>query len=348
MKQAIAVVGAGLIGRRHARAVLSADSASLVALVDPDPQTSALARQLDVACFTTLEQLLDSGLAQGIVLSTPNQHHVAQALACIEAGVPVLVEKPLAVDLPGARSIVAAGEAASVPVLTGHHRRHNPLVAKAKALIEQGSLGRLTSVQATTWFYKPDEYFDVTWRTQAGAGPIYLNLIHDIDMLRHLCGEVSQVQAMQSNGVRGHQVEDTAVVLLRFVNGVLGTLSVSDCTVAPWSWELTARENPAYPATSQLCYQIGGTEGSLALPDLSLWQHTDKRSWWEPISAVRVPHGVDDPLVCQVEQFSRVISGSEPPLVSARDGMLNQQVLEAVTQSAKEQTVIELEHPEMR
>ena len=341
MKQAIAVVGAGLIGQRHARATLSARSAALVALVDPDPQAAALARELDVAWFGTLEELLEAGMAQGIVLSTPNQHHVPQALACIRAQVPILVEKPLAVDLPGALSIMAASDAASVPVLTGHHRRHNPLVAKARELIDQGKLGRVTSVQATTWFYKPDDYFDVSWRTAKGAGPIYINLIHDIDMLRHLCGEVVQVQAMQSNEVRGHEVEDTAVVLLRFVNGALGTLSVSDCTVSPWSWELTARENPAYPATGQLCYQIGGTQGSLALPDLSLWRHTGKRSWWEPISALRMPFSVQDPLIRQIEQFSRVIEGSEPPLVSARDGMLNQQVIEAVICSARTQTAIE-------
>ena len=343
MKQGIAVVGAGLIGQRHARAILSARSASLVALVDPDPQSTVLADELEVAWFSSLEHLLDAGIAQGVVLSTPNQYHVPQALTCIEARIPILVEKPLAVDLPGAMSILTASEASSVPVLTGHHRRHNPLVTKARALIDQGQLGRITSVQATTWFYKPDDYFDVAWRSMAGAGPIYLNLIHDIDMLRHLCGEVVQVQAMQSNAVRGYEVEDTAVVLLRFVNGALGTLSVSDCTVAPWSWELTARENPAYPVTGQLCYQIGGTKGSLALPDLSLWQHMGTRSWWEPISAARMPFSTEDPLICQIDQFARVIQGIEPPLVSARDGMLNQQVLEAVVRSAREQIAIELD-----
>ena len=343
MKQAIAVVGAGLIGQRHARAILSARSASLVALVDPDPQASVLAKELEVAWFGALDELLDAGIAQGIVLSTPNPYHAPQALACIDAQTPVLVEKPLAVDLKGAISIMAASDASSVPVLTGHHRRHNPLVAKARALIDKGKLGRITSVQGTTWFYKPDDYFDVSWRTAKGAGPVYLNLIHDIDMLRHLCGEVVQVQAMQSNAVRGHEVEDTAVVLLRFVNGALGTLSVSDCTVSPWSWELTARENPAYPATGQLCYQIGGTEGSLALPDLSLWQHTGTRSWWEPISALRMPYSVQDPLIRQIEQFSRVIEGREPPLVSARDGVLNQQVIEAVIRSATDQVAIDLD-----
>jgi len=267
---------------------------------------------------------------------------VTQALACIQARIPVLVEKPLSVDLEGAAAIVNAADAASVPVLTGHHRRHNPLVAKARQMISAGELGRITAVQATTWFYKPDDYFHVRWRTETGAGPVYINLIHDIDMLRYLCGEVTQVHAMESNAIRGHAVEDTCVILMRFANGALGTLSVSDCTVSPWSWELTARENPAYPVTSELCYQIGGTHGSLALPDLSLWQHRQARSWWEPISAMRVPFAVADPLIAQIEQFVSVIRGEQMPLVSARDGMINQQIIEAIKRSAAEQRLVDL------
>jgi len=344
MKKRIAVVGAGLIGCRHAQAIFSCPSATLSALVDPDPAASTLAIELGTVRFDSLDQLLDAELADGIVLSTPNQLHVPQALACIDAGIPVLIEKPLAVDIKGAMKIVEASAAASVPVLTGHHRRHNPLVAKARQMINDGQLGKITAVQATTWFYKPDDYFDVQWRTRPGAGPVYINLIHDVDMLRHLCGEVVEVQAMESSANRNHEVEDTCVIIMRFTNGALGTLSVSDCTVSPWSWELTARENPAYPVTSELCYQIGGTKGSLALPDLSLWQHPQERSWWHPISATRVPFEVADPLVRQIDQFASVMCGEQTPLVSARDGMINQQIIEAIKRSACEHCLVAIDN----
>lgn len=343
MKTGIAVVGAGLIGQRHAQAIKDTSGASLAALVDPDPAAAQMAVELGARYFSSLDEVLDARLADGIILSTPNQYHVVQALQCIEAGVPVLVEKPLAVDIEGAVAIVQASDKRAVPVLTGHHRRHNPLVAKARELIVHEWLGVITTVQATTWFYKPDDYFSVDWRKRAGAGPVYINLIHDIDMLRHLCGEIVQVQAMESNAVRGFDVEDTAVINLRFANGALGTLSVSDTVVSPWSWELTARENPAYPVTSELCYQIGGTKGALALPDLCLWQHPEKRSWWADISARRVPFDVADPLVRQIQQFINVIRGKEQPLVSALDGMINQQVIEAVKVSAKDQRLVSLE-----
>ena len=223
--------------------------------------------------------MIAAGDIDGGILATPNRLHEAGALACIDAGLPVLVEKPIATDLPGARRIVAAAEAAGVAAAVGHHRRHNPLIARAKALIDEGRLGQIASVQGPTWFMKPDSYFTTDWRRRKGAGPVYLNLIHDIDLLLHLVGPVVTVQAMESNAVRGNEVEETAVILLRFASGALGTVNVCDTAVAPWSWELTARENPAYPATSEDCYWLGGTEGSLSLPNLALWRNPATRSW---------------------------------------------------------------------
>lgn len=334
MLSRIAVAGAGLVGKRHLQAISLANRVTLAGVVEPSDAGLSIAREYEVPWYRSLTALLDDKKVDGVILATPNQVHVNNALECIKAGVPVLVEKPLAVDLAGAQQIVTASEEAGVPVLTGHHRRHNPLIVRARKAINDGDLGQITAVQATTWFYKPDDYFDVDWRRRRGAGPVYINLIHDIDMLRHLCGEVNQVHAMESSAIRCNEVEDTAVIMLRFSSGALGTLSVSDTIVAPWSWELTARENPAYPATSETCYQIGGTRASLALPNLAVWQHPQRQGWWEPISSTRLTFGFEDPLLCQILQFDAVIRGVEPPLVSARDGLENQRVIEAVKQSA--------------
>ena len=278
--------------------------------------------------------MIDRDRPDGVVLATPNQLHLENALQCIDAGLPTLIEKPLASDLDSAARIVAAANSANVLVLTGHHRRHNPLIARAKATIDDGDLGRITTVQGTAWLHKPDDYFDADWRTQKGAGPVYINLIHDIDLLRHLCGEIASVCAMESNDVRGNAVEDSAAILLRFANGALGTFSISDTVVAPWSWELTARENPVYPATSEACYLIGGTHGSLSLPNLALWSNPNKRSWWEPISATRLIHNFEDPFICQMRQFAAGICGNTALLVTAEDGFRNQKVIEAVKKSA--------------
>jgi predicted dehydrogenase len=221
-----------------------------------------------------------------------------------------------------------------LPLLVGHHRRHNPLIQAAKKAIDAGRLGQVVAVHGTCWFHKPDDYFDVVWRRQKGAGPVFLNLIHDVDLLRYLCGDVVSVQALESNALRGHAVEETAVILLRFRNGVLGTVTVSDTIVAPWSWELTTGENPAYPHTPETCYSIGGTLGSLTIPYLDLWHNTGAPSWMEPIERKRLAVEPANPLARQVRNLCDVIRGVAPPVVSGREGLETLKVIAAVKQAA--------------
>ena len=197
----------------------------------------------------------------------------------------------------------------------------------------------MVSVQATTWFRKPDGYFDARWRREAGGGPIRINLIHDMDLMQLFAGPVAEVQAFGSSAARGFAVEDTAAIALRFASGALGTMNLSDAIAAPWSWELTARENPAYPATGESAYLIGGTEASLALPNLAIWRHAGERSWWAPISATVPPVAHADPLVRQVEHFAAVIGEGVAPRVTARDGLRALAAVEAVARSAESGTV---------
>ena len=330
----IAVAGAGLIGRRHIDAIAATPGTELHAIVDPSDAAGDHARSAGIDWYRSLSGLLAASKPDGIVLATPNQVHVENGLECVAAGVPALIEKPLATDLHAGRDLVVAGEAAGVPLLVGHHRRHNPLIAAAKARIEGGALGTLVAAHGMFWLMKPDDYFDTGWRRQPGGGPIFLNLIHDVDLLRHLVGEIVSVQALVSSAVRGNEVEETAALVFRFDNGALGTFSLSDTIVSPWSWELTAAENPAYPPTGQSCYFIGGTHGSIELPNAKIWTNPNARSWWEPISATRYPVSHEDPLARQIAQFVRVIRGEEPPLVSAREGLKTLEVIDAVQRSA--------------
>ncbi len=331
----LAVAGAGLIGRRHIEAIGAVKEAVLAAIVDPAPPARDLARQLGVPWYPDLAGLFSAEIPDGVILATPNQLHVDNALDCVAAGVPALVEKPLAVDVAGARQLTDASETSGVPLLVGHHRRHNPLIAAAKRKLDDGAVGSIVTVHGMFWLYKPDDYFDTEWRRQPGAGPVLLNLIHDIDLLRHLVGEVVSVQAQDARTVRGNPVEESCAILLRFDNGALGTVSVTDTAVAPWSWELTAAENPAYPATGQACYFIGGTHGSLELPNMKLWSNPGTRSWWEPISATRFPQVGGDPMVRQIRHFVDVVRGRETPLVPAREGLKSMEVIDAIGRSCR-------------
>ncbi|MBD8890630.1 Gfo/Idh/MocA family protein [Roseibium litorale] len=334
----IAVAGAGMIGRKHISAIAQTGGAArLAAIADPGDVAKAYAAELGVPWYPGISELIEADRPDGLVIATPNQAHVANGLQAVEAGIPALVEKPVAVGSDEGERLVMAGELAGVPLLAGHHRRYNPLIEKAKTLIGEGRFGQVVSVNVMGWLFKPEDYFAPDWRRQPGAGPVYTNLIHDIDLMQHLCGPVEKVSCFSSRRIRGHAVEDSAVVSFVFESGALGTANISDTAVAPWSWELTARENPAYPPTGEACYLIGGTHGSLELPALKLWHQGQARGWWEPIDASQQAYSFEDPLVRQMRHFAGVIRGEEAPRVTARDGLQALKVIEAILQSAREE-----------
>lgn len=338
----IAVAGAGLIGKRHVQAVDRCDAAIVSAIVDPDPAARDFADDTGCDWYASVADMLGAGAPDGVIVATPNQMHVDNGLACVRAGVAVLVEKPIADNSTSAAQLVDEAAGLNVPVLVGHHRRHNPLIDAARQQIESGSIGDIVAVHATCWLYKPDDYFDVAWRTRQGAGPVFINLIHDIDLLRYLVGEVVSVQAAESAHARQHDVEDTAAIIVGFANGALGTITVSDSIVAPWSWELTAAENPAYPETGETCYFIGGTRGSLEIPKGKIWSQEGERSWWQPINQMVYDAASHDPLDAQIEHFCKVIAGAAQPVVSGLEGLKSLKVIEAIKASARDGRKIDL------
>lgn len=328
---AIAVAGAGAIGRKHAALLAQGGAARLAAIIDPDPAAAALAAAYGVPHLARLGDL--TGTA-GVILATPTPLHLPQALDCIGMGLPVLVEKPVAATVDGAWALDEAARAAGVPVLVGHHRRHNPRIAAARALIAGGGLGRVVAAHASVLLCKPDAYFRPDWRRQPGAGPILTNLIHEIDTLRHLLGEVASVQAVTSNAVRGFAVEDTAAAILHFASGAVATVAVSDTAAAPWSWELTAAENADYPPTGQSCLSISGTHAALELPGLRVWRHAGPRGWMTPLVPETLPVTDADPLLRQIEHFAAVIRGEAAPLVTADDAGRSVAVVDAILRAA--------------
>ncbi|MFL4469553.1 Gfo/Idh/MocA family protein [Tateyamaria armeniaca] len=333
----IGVAGAGLIGRQHIAAIARTPGVTLSAVLDP------AAADIEGPSACDLADLAEQ--SDGIILAVPNALHAPMAQELIAVNCPMLIEKPLTGSAVEGKTLVDAAKEADVPILVGHHRRHNPLVAKAKEIVEGGGLGTLTTVHGQCWLPKPDHYYDADWRQGAGAGPLFINLIHDVDVLMYLCGPIAQVQALESNRVRGTGAEEVSVAILRFASGVLGTLNLADVALGPWSWELTAGENPAYPKTDQSSYLIGGTHGSLALPNLTVWSQKAGPDWWAPIDQTRLPIPASDPLSTQIAHFADVIVGRATPLVSAADGLRAVQVIEAIKQAA--QTGVSVDIPEI-
>jgi len=332
----LAVVGAGPIGQRHLQAIAAESACAAVAVVDPAPAGAAAAAEWDLPHYAALAEMLDAVAPDGVVNATPNRLHVPLSLDCLSRGIPVLVEKPIADTLEGAAALAEASEAAGVPLLVGHHRRHNPIVARAREVLRSGRLGRLRAVSALWLLHKPADYFQAAWRREPGGGPVLINLIHDIDSLRFIAGEIAAVQGMTGTAGRGFAVEDTAAVLLRFRDGALGTVLLSDCAAAPWSWELTAGERTSYdfPETGQDCYVFAGSEASLAVPSLRLWRHDGPPGWLTPMAQERCAVAAADPIRRQIAHFAEVIRGRAAPLITARDAARTLEATLAVTEAA--------------
>jgi predicted dehydrogenase len=342
----VAVAGAGYIGQAHMVVAAASPSCLLSAVVDPSPGAVETARRAGVPLYASLDELIARDRPDGVILATPNALHVPQALQCIAAGLPILLEKPVAPTVAEAERLVQVVEAGAARVLIGHHRAHSPIMAKARQVVESGQLGRLVAVMGSATFFKPAEYFaDAPWRREPGGGPILINLIHEVHNLRMLCGEIVAVQAFTSNAVRGHAVEDTVAINLRFAGGALGSFMLSDTAACPRSWEQTSQENKAYPSyDDEDCYVITGTNGSLSVPTMRLktYPRPEDRSWWKPFEASVVSLVRDDPLKHQMEHFGAVVRGEAAPLVSARDGLANLRVTEAIVAAARSGSTVEM------
>jgi predicted dehydrogenase len=335
----IAVAGAGMIGLAHMGVAQKSPTCTLSAIVDPSSATEAIAAKAGVPLYKSLDELFEKDRPDGVILATPNQLHLEHSLKCMAAGVPQLLEKPITPTVREAETLVKEADKAEAKVLIGHHRAHSPIMARAKELIDEGRLGQLVAVMGSAVFFKPDEYFaGGPWRTQAGGGPILINMIHEVHNLRMLCGDIVAVQAFSSNATRGFPVEDTVAINLRFASGALGSFMLSDTAACARSWEQTSQENKAYATyPDEDCYVVAGTFGSLSIPTMRMktYGKAENRSWWKPFEVSVAEMERDDPLARQIEHFGRVIRGEAKPIVSARDGLQNLRITEAIAEAAR-------------
>ncbi|CRK47948.1 hypothetical protein BN1723_007826, partial [Verticillium longisporum] len=193
-----AVIGAGLIGPRHAQTVMENPNTELVAIVDPLESNATLARDLDIAHYQSL--------------------HVPLAKQLASAGVHVLVEKPVSVDITSGKNLVRHVSATGVRALT---------------VVSSGTLGTIVAVNGLWALRKPDEYFQhpAAWRQTEAGGVVLINMVHKVDLLRFLFGPITSVHAEKTLSQRGFEADEGAALTLRFRSGVVGSFVLAD-TVA--------------------------------------------------------------------------------------------------------------------
>ena len=269
-------------------------------------------------------------------MATPTDRHVEPVLQSLAAGMSVLVEKPVAVSTRDARQIAEAACAAGKPILVGHQRRFHKQVLEARRILNSGELGKLVMLSGQWGVKKHQGYYALPWRKRREAGPVMINLTHEIDMLRYLCGEIDEVFAYSGNKVENMEKEDAAAIAFRFRSGVLGVFAASDRVISPWAWEFSTGENVICPASGQNYLRFFGTEASLAFPNLVVWRQDGiNGDWTKPIHSKATAMDYENPFVRQIEHFAEVALGQADPCVTVADATRTVEVALAVQKAAE-------------
>lgn len=282
----------------------------VVAAVDP-----AL-RQDRVPHFDSIEAV--DVAADGILIATPSHLHADHAEAAAARGWHMLIEKPVAHSLAAADRIITAAARAGVQTLVGHHRRHHAAVTRLKEMLEQGEIGTPVLASMIWAMKKPDPYFDVPWRAGPDGSPVMINLVHEVDLLRFLFGDVASVQGMGSNAQRGAARVESGAALLGFAGNLAATISFADTCASPYGFEAGTGENPNIATTGEDYLRICGTGGAISFPSLTVW--SGAADWSQAPSATTRSVAPNVPLVAQLEHFVSVCAGQAAPLVDAREG----------------------------
>ncbi|MBO2520982.1 MAG: oxidoreductase [Firmicutes bacterium] len=333
-----AIAGCGAISMAHIESIKKMDSARLVAVWSRTPERAqAVAREHGVDWEPTLEALAGRDDVDAVIVCTPSGFHLEPALAAIEAGKHVVVEKPLEVTVQRCRTIVERARARGVQVGVIFQSRFAPANQAAKRAVEEGRFGRIVMGDAYVKWYRPQSYYDGgawrgTWELD-GGGALMNQAIHAVDLLLWLMGSVESVDARAD--CLAHQrieVEDTLSALLRFTSGAIGVI------------QATTSVFPGYPKR----VEIHGDRGGVVLVDDAV------ASWYEggdphPVAEMLERYGArelsgaaSDPMAIsfdnhrrQLEDFVEAVRTGRPPLVDGEEGTKAVELVQAIYRAAQ-------------
>jgi UDP-N-acetyl-2-amino-2-deoxyglucuronate dehydrogenase len=329
----IGLIGAGNISDTHARAIAAIPDVGVAAVYAP---TRAHAEQLagrhgGIAC-DSLEALLAHVPLDMVVIGSPSGLHAEQGIAAAKRGLHVLVEKPI--DVTTARADALIGEAVRTGVTLGviFQDRLKPDVQRLKTLVEGGRLGTPILANARVKWYRPPSYYAGSrWRgTEAldGGGALMNQGVHTVDLLLWLFGPVRRVFGKTIAGLHAIDVEDTAVAVLEFANGAIGTLEAA---------------TSAYPGYSRQI-ELTGSNGTVRLDgdDLAAIDLKDARDDERPAPSRRATASAASAVVADptahvrvFEDFIRAIERRAAPACDGPGGRHSVALIEAIYRSAR-------------
>jgi len=322
----VGVIGVGSMGQNHAR--VYSEIANLVGIADPDVKAGgSVSNRFNVSYYTDAKHLLKERL-DAVSICVPTEHHARVALDVIEAGIPVLVEKPLATTVADAQRLVEAARRARLTLAVGHIERHNPAIAVVKGQLQEGQYGDLVTATARRVSSFPGRVRDVGVVMDLG--------VHDIDILRYLVGApVENVFAVGGRKVHA-AFEDHANILLGFRNGVHGIIEVNWLTpMKVRRLALTCLKN---------FVEVDYTDQSVTVSSSTLGPLDPFNLYQIPLEhhAQTIHVRKEEPLRRELIDFLDAIKEGRPPLVTGEDAVETLRVAVAATESHRTGKLVQL------
>ena len=282
------VIGVGDMGKNHPRVYVELGS-ELVGVADTDlEKVKQIAAQYGTRAYSNYEELLNQGL-DAVSIAVPTMWHKEVALAAINKGVSLLIEKPIADSLQSAQEIITAAQARRVKLMVGHIERFNPAVRKLKQIVDDGILGKLVFISARRVGPFVPRISDV--------GIIVDVATHDIDIIRYLIG--SECTSVFARSTRYKNIKgDAAIVLMGFGD-------VSACIEVNW-----------YTPHRVRSVTVTGTEG-VAYLDYIKQEVEIHNAEWKMIPKIDQA----EPLKLELGHFLDCVRSDTEPLVGGYDAM---------------------------
>ena len=325
----LGLAGLGSMGRNHLRVISNHPDTILAAVADPIPEAlEAAVEQTGARGFAdTLAMIAAAGL-DGVVVAAPTTNHSALALAAIERGLPVLIEKPLAATVDDAIAIVSAARKHGVRVQVGHVERYNPAVLEMGRLLREGWLSTIYAITSRRAGPFPARIRDVGVTVDLGT--------HDVDMLSWIAGE-RPVRVYAETSQRIHAThEDLTFGLMHFPSGATGFLDVDWLTPAKRRSLVTVGEEGMFEL-DYLTQKLTFTRSNVERPQMIAGYATTFTG-----DVVEIPVFSVEPLRAQLDEFVRVLRTGDRPYVDGEDGLWAVGIANALLTSAAERRPIDL------
>jgi UDP-N-acetyl-2-amino-2-deoxyglucuronate dehydrogenase len=344
-----AIIGAGEIGRVHADAIAGlAPRARLAVVVDRDPdRAGALAAEHLAEPVPTVAAALARPDVHAVAICTPSGSHAELAVASMDAGKHVVVEKPLDVTVEAARTVARAQDRTGRTVTVISQHRFDAASLFVRDHVRGGRLGRISSAVASIAWWRTQAYYDSgVWRGSwalDGGGALMNQGIHTLDLLIWLLGE--PVEAFGWTGRLAHErieVEDTAAATIRFASGALGVLLATTAAYPGVTARLQIHgdRGSAVIDDDRLTYFHAATDGS-GVPTFGADATANQAATLLPADAEpRVSASADPSALLarghtdQYRDFLDAVEHDRPPLVTVADAITNVAVIRAIYESA--------------